>query len=582
MAGGKASPRQKMINMMYLVLTALLALNVSADILLSFQTIANSLRVTSMELKKKNDELGKELNHILAEQKSKGKNANQYLIPFISEVTSKSDDIVRKLEFHIDRIKSDSIAGYDTVKKSLANLGEGTKSYNYWMKGANGKDTDNEGRGAGAAFELRKLLNGHVTWGNDLHYKVKGANLQKEEKLDKDKKIYFELCKDPANDDLVPKSDLKTKPWEYYTFHGAPAISNVAMLEKYKTDVRFMESSLLEYIKTRIVDRPAFIINKLQTVVAPKSEVVLAGMPFEAQVFITMSAAPAADQKKPTFSGKGVKASKDGMTATINLIGDASVIPRGKDAGEQHYSASIMYPKSDGGVEKMEAKGKFTVRKPEVVIGTMVLFPLYFQCMNDLDCDVPALGEKYDPRYEARGGDVQMDKNNRKKLKVVPKEKKFQLVVKNNFNGTIVELDKRDFEVRMPPKPSVQVFLNGKEWTPAMKIGLTDKLKVRIRPDEEFLKALPNDARYRIEALKVLKKCSIGPPEPCKNFPASPVTKRGVQHAEVDVSIAVLPEVQKRCQLIFEIDRVSRVNYEDKASDVPLTGSERVIMGNVE
>lgn len=33
MAGGKLSPRQKMINMMYLVLTALLALNISKDIL---------------------------------------------------------------------------------------------------------------------------------------------------------------------------------------------------------------------------------------------------------------------------------------------------------------------------------------------------------------------------------------------------------------------------------------------------------------------------------------------------------------------------------------------------------------------
>ena len=39
MAGGKLSPRQQMINMMYLVLTALLALNVSKEILDSFITI---------------------------------------------------------------------------------------------------------------------------------------------------------------------------------------------------------------------------------------------------------------------------------------------------------------------------------------------------------------------------------------------------------------------------------------------------------------------------------------------------------------------------------------------------------------
>src|SRR6187200_3273283 len=40
-------PRQKMINMMYLVLTALLALNVSAEILNAFKTVNKSLETTN-------------------------------------------------------------------------------------------------------------------------------------------------------------------------------------------------------------------------------------------------------------------------------------------------------------------------------------------------------------------------------------------------------------------------------------------------------------------------------------------------------------------------------------------------------
>jgi hypothetical protein len=58
MAGGKVSPRQKMINMMYLVLTALLALNVSKEVLLSFQVIGDSLSRSASELNKKNDKEG--------------------------------------------------------------------------------------------------------------------------------------------------------------------------------------------------------------------------------------------------------------------------------------------------------------------------------------------------------------------------------------------------------------------------------------------------------------------------------------------------------------------------------------------
>src|SRR4051794_17288228 len=45
-----AEPRQKMINLMYLVLTALLALNVSAEILNAFKTVERSLRATNVTI----------------------------------------------------------------------------------------------------------------------------------------------------------------------------------------------------------------------------------------------------------------------------------------------------------------------------------------------------------------------------------------------------------------------------------------------------------------------------------------------------------------------------------------------------
>ena len=43
MAGGKETPRQKMIGMMYLVLTALLALNVTKEVVNAFVTINDKL-----------------------------------------------------------------------------------------------------------------------------------------------------------------------------------------------------------------------------------------------------------------------------------------------------------------------------------------------------------------------------------------------------------------------------------------------------------------------------------------------------------------------------------------------------------
>ena len=64
MAGGKETPRQKMIGMMYLVLTALLALNISKEVLNGFVKVENSLQNTQKTLK------GKVSEHADALQKS--------------------------------------------------------------------------------------------------------------------------------------------------------------------------------------------------------------------------------------------------------------------------------------------------------------------------------------------------------------------------------------------------------------------------------------------------------------------------------------------------------------------------------
>ena len=56
MAGGKETPRQKMIGMMYLVLTALLALNISKEVLNGFVKVENSLRNTQGTLDSKVNE----------------------------------------------------------------------------------------------------------------------------------------------------------------------------------------------------------------------------------------------------------------------------------------------------------------------------------------------------------------------------------------------------------------------------------------------------------------------------------------------------------------------------------------------
>ncbi|MGB0979835.1 MAG: hypothetical protein ACPGVV_10590, partial [Croceimicrobium sp.] len=70
MAGGKLSPRQKMINMMYLVLTAMLALNVSKDILKALTKLDESLETTISTVDAKNQDAYDILQRSAAEKES--------------------------------------------------------------------------------------------------------------------------------------------------------------------------------------------------------------------------------------------------------------------------------------------------------------------------------------------------------------------------------------------------------------------------------------------------------------------------------------------------------------------------------
>ena len=59
MGGGKETPRQKMIGMMYLVLTALLAMNVSKQILQGYLSVNESLVISGKNLEENNGRVTK-------------------------------------------------------------------------------------------------------------------------------------------------------------------------------------------------------------------------------------------------------------------------------------------------------------------------------------------------------------------------------------------------------------------------------------------------------------------------------------------------------------------------------------------
>jgi len=117
MAGGKQSPRQKMIGMMYLVLTALLALNVSKEIINSFMVIETGLISTNNGIDNKNGILYSQFELALLNDEKKAK-------PFYDkamDIRKKSDELVKFIQELKSEIKTETQfgVGYTPEQKKI-------------------------------------------------------------------------------------------------------------------------------------------------------------------------------------------------------------------------------------------------------------------------------------------------------------------------------------------------------------------------------------------------------------------------------------------------------------------------------
>jgi gliding motility-associated protein GldM len=574
--GGGGGPRQKMINMMYLVLTALLALNVASDLLASIQIIADSLKNSAKVLAEKNDHLNAAIEDAVKKELSQGNNKNQYLIDMGNEIKNKTNEAIKILEGHIEALFKETVAGTNPEilksegKKVLMKADEAETNYRYWM----GKDdTKNGGRGEGEAKKLREQMLAYVDWANQKYFEL----LDKKEQDKPDAKQHFKyFCLDPKDDPNVPKNppDMKSKPWEYYTFHRSPAVANLAILEKMKNDVLVIEAELLELAKGKLKD-VTFKIDKLVAFSAPSSKMVVAGMPFEAKLFVTISAS---QDMSPQYSGPGIKKEKDG-TATLRLIADARNVPEGKMEGIQRYSAKITVPKANGTTEVLDVKGEFTVVKPVIKIESAAIKIMYKDCGNDIEVSCPALGNQFNPEFDAKGAKAMQSKTKNTKVRIVPSASECQLFVYQKDGNNKFEIGSEKFRVIPPPVPRVEILVDGKPYDGKSNVGKAQKITVMVEPDKDFASALPEDARYQIKAIKLYYKSGLEDPKLIQTLKASdPAPKPKITF---DI-MRYVEKPERGAVFIWAVEAVERVNFLKQNVPEPLKESNMTTKVTVE
>ncbi len=408
MAGGKLSARQKMINMMYLVLTALLALNVTKEILLAFTVLDNSLQKSTGNIEVKTDKIVQGLKKTAQDNNVGAQAALKFCVEANKETKNLIDDIHRiktellrysqgatdpnqgdpKLGFKIDpEKKSDYIETNQypwVVKKngempelvSGDNLDDHVRYFNEELNGKRGKDLE------------AKINETRVNLLNLMKKAQSDPNLAKNKETveflnNRMKDIALKTTlsagdvKDPFNktSGLIEDHEGKKLSWSEVYMHSTPLAAVFAMMSKIENDAKILESEICQGL-AESVSAADFKFDAIIPVVSAKTGAVVTGQTYEADILLAAYNSKA--NMMITVNGASVPVE--------NGVGKYKVTPQ--SAGTNQLNVKISVPKPGGGSEVKDAQAEYTAFAPQAAISADALNVLYVGLENPISISV--------------------------------------------------------------------------------------------------------------------------------------------------------------------------------------------------
>ncbi len=530
MAGGKETPRQKMIGMMYLVLTALLALNVSSTVLDKFAFINESLERANAETSERN---ARTIVGMKSAAKDKGNRDDDLKVVADAEaLRAETNKLLAEMEEYKEKfveITGGYLEGHKGDKRFIEGKTDYDKVGNYMMPVEEGGD----GNGA----EMKQKLNGYATYIQEL-LKKNGAD-------ESGLRQYHKIALDAEEDPIYSKDEnQKGKKWSQLAFENSPTHAGLATMSEFQANVLAFETSALDFLVKR-VGLKDITFDQIKPVVMPESQYVAAGTKYKADMFIAASASGLNDKLIMTYNGE--EAPVVGGVGKVEFTATPGNYDKNGNAKKQ-IVASITVPQGGGTDTTFTDTIDYYVVRPVIQIQSQSVNALYYNCGNALDVQVPALGTSYNPSFSAKGGDA-IKGSQTGQVTVVPKANKVTLTVSSNGNviGT------REFGVRGIPAPDIKVFTSAGEVN--LKEGIpsrTPELFLRAIPDESFAQFLPNDAKFRVaEAEITLVSGGLG---------------RGSIRASEQINLRGM-NGRKGDQLVIEIKKLQRQNFRKQVED---------------
>ena len=455
-----------MIGMMYLVLTALLALNISKEVLNGFVKVENSLRTTQGTLNAKVNETSTELETKYLQNQEKVK-------PFYDkaqQVNASSAELISYITEMKARVMAASAGDYDDAGELAVG--------NYIGKDENGMDTvlnlalipikdeyqnlttfvgmaepKEPLEGPWTAVELKQKL---VAFSNQL----KNTSVVDNQGTRRDLPQYL---KDQIDETFAFPTEIQEGEevsWEHANFYHVPLAAVMPLMTKMTLDIQDIQDDILSWLLGS-VDAKSYKFTNLMPLVVPESNYILRGDSFRADVLLaafdgTNPPDIYVDSKKWNERDSSLLEYEniDALPIGTDGLGKLRISTRGMSLGESNYKGLIRFQGPDGNIQDFPYyTPKFTVAEPALVVSPTKMNVFYRGLPNPVEVSVPGVpGDKIDVRIS---GNHRLKKESDGTFTITPgTDKKANITVSAELpDGSKKTLPAREFRVKRIPDP---------------------------------------------------------------------------------------------------------------------------------
>ena len=416
-------PRQLMINIMYLVLTALLALNVSAEVFNAFKLVDKGLQKSNKALDSSNNGMVEGIRDAAKTKASLATYAER-----IDPIRAKSKEMAEYLDGIVVKMVSEK--GY--------------------VKDENGNDIPGQLKGAKDYDVTTRTLvqdsDGTPGLGAEVKEKLLGFREEIKQFVDEADRNAFDKEIAVQIDDQTWR-DKEKKSWEHMNFDHMPLQAVIPLFSKYINDVKSTESAALNYLAGKVGSGGATIVlDKYQVVSAPEKSYIIKGERYKTDIFLSASAGG--------DSQTGISIAVNNKRLPLNKEGNAVYEVAANTNGEKRYTATatIKDPVT-GETKSFKKEFSYEVGERSVAVSASKMNVFYIGVDNPVEVSaagVPSNKIKVN-MSGAGGGTINSDGKGGYIVKVKTPTKKNEFA---NINVSAPGLDdKKLFRVKRIPDP---------------------------------------------------------------------------------------------------------------------------------